>query len=176
MTLFGEPRPRDGVGRQRQDRNRLASRRNRRCGLGCPGTDAREVMDKLIVFGAMVERLSSRPDAVTMVGVSLIALAALSLISHVLGITDALVAANCGAAPSRNYAVIDTYIAFLHCQRTVEQSYWNVISVLAGCIVGYGARAWLRREAKQDAQRDKQLNDEMARIRADAERRRTLEL
>jgi hypothetical protein len=119
----------------------------------------------------MVERLSSRPDAVTMVGVSLIAMAALSVISHVFGVTDALVAANCGAAPSRNYAVIDAYIAFLDCQRTVEQRYWNVVSVLAGCLVGYGARAWLRREAKQDAQRDKQLDDEMARIRVDAERR-----
>ncbi|MBY0565515.1 MAG: hypothetical protein K2P58_15205 [Hyphomonadaceae bacterium] len=106
-----------------------------------------------------------------MVGVSLIALAALSLISHGFGFPDALVAANCGAAPSRNYAVIDAYVAFLDCKRTVEQRYWNVVSVLAGCLVGYGALAWLRREAKQDAQRDKQLDDEMARIRADAERR-----
>lgn len=106
-----------------------------------------------------------------MVGVSLVALAALSLLSHVFGVTDALVAASCGAAPPRNYAVIDAYIAFLDCQRTVEQRYWNVVAVLAGCLVGYGARAWLRREAKQDAQRDEQLEDEIARIRADAERR-----
>lgn len=106
-----------------------------------------------------------------MVGASLIALAALSLISHVFGVTDALVAANCGAAPSRNCAVIDAYIAFLDCQRTVEQRYWNVVAVLGGCLIGYGARAWLRREAKQDAQREKQLDDEIARIRAEAERR-----
>lgn len=119
----------------------------------------------------MVERLSPRFDAVTTVGVSLIALAALSLISHVFGVTDALVAANCGAAPSRNYAVIDAYIAFLDCQRTVEHRYWSVVSVLAACLVGFGARAWLRREAKEDAQRDRQLDDEMARIRDDAERR-----
>ncbi len=106
-----------------------------------------------------------------MVGISLFALAAVSLISHFFGVTDALVAANCGAAPSRNYTAIDVYIAFLDCQRTVEQRYGNVVTVLAFCAVGCGVRAWLRGEAKQDARTDKQLDDEIARIRADAERR-----
>jgi hypothetical protein len=119
----------------------------------------------------MDERLSSRPDAATSVGIFLLALAAVSLISHFFGATDALVAANCGAAPSRNYALFDTYIAFLDCQRTIEQGYWSMVAILTGCATGYGARAWLRREVKQDAERDKLLDVEIARIRANSERR-----
>lgn len=106
-----------------------------------------------------------------MIGVSLLVLAAVALISYFFRITDVLVAATCGAEPSRNYAAIEGYIAFLHCQGTTEQRYWTVIAALTGCVVGYGARAWLRREAKQDAKNDQKLDEEIARIRAETESR-----
>src|SRR5262245_7530005 len=115
----------------------------------------------------MYKGLSSRPDAPTMLGVSLLALGAVALISYAFRITDVFVAATCGAAPPRSYAAIDAYITFLDCQGATEHRYWSVIAALTGCAAGYGARAWLRREARQDAKRDEQLDEEIARIRAD---------
>jgi len=119
----------------------------------------------------MAERFPSRPDALAMVGLLLLAFAAVAMISHSFGITDVLVSTNCGAAPSRGYDHVEAYIAYLDCQRTVENRYWGLTSGLTGCAVGLGVRTWLRREAKREAQRDKQLDEEMTRIRVDTEGR-----
>jgi len=119
----------------------------------------------------MSPRLSSSPDAATSIGILLLAAATVAMVSHLFGVTDGLVSMNCGAAPTLSYVEIDAYIAFLDCKRTIEQHYWTVVALLGGLAVGYGSRAWLRREAKQGAETDQQLDDEMARIRADKENR-----
>jgi hypothetical protein len=109
---------------------------------------------------------SPRSDDAIMVGVSLVALAAAALSSYAFRVTDTLVAATCGAAPARNAVTMDAYIAFLHCEDATANRYWMVVCVAVGIGLGYAARAWLRREARRDAARDRKLDAEMERIRA----------
>jgi hypothetical protein len=77
-----------------------------------------------------------------------------------------LVAATCGAAPARNAVTMDACIAFLHCQDATANRYWMIVCVAVGVGVGYAARAWLKREAKRDAAKDRELDAEMERVPA----------
>jgi len=115
---------------------------------------------------------SPRPGDLTMVGLSLAGLAAVALLSHLLGATDFLVERTCGVAPDRNAGSIDVFIAFLDCQRETETRYWMILSAAVGVGIGYTARTWMRREARRDSVRDKELDAEIERIRADNERTR----
>jgi len=113
----------------------------------------------------------TRPDAATVVGLILLATAVVALVSWVFQITDTFVAATCGPAPTRNFASIDAYIDFLHCQDATENRYWMVMAVALGAGMGYTARAWLRREARRDVANDEKLDAEIARIRGQADSR-----
>lgn len=109
---------------------------------------------------------SPRPDDATMIGLSLVALAAVALASYIFRVTDTLVAATCGAAPARSTVTMDAYIAFLRCEDATANRYWTIVCVALGIGLGYAARAWMRREAKRDATRDRQLDTEIERMRA----------
>jgi len=105
-------------------------------------------------------------DAGTAVGLLLLATAVIALLSWVIQITEALVAATCGAAP---HFASETYLNFYNCKDATESRYWTVMAIAIGAGLSYAGRAWLRREAKRDAERDKTLDAEMARIRHRAE-------
>jgi len=101
----------------------------------------------------------------------LLANAAALLATHAFQITDTMVATACGTAPSLNLASLDAYNAHHHCKMTAETCYLMMLAVLTSAGGGYAIRVRQRRKAQRDEIRDAHLNAEMARIRADLERR-----
>ena len=113
----------------------------------------------------------ARLDAATAVGATLVALAAFALLSHILRLPDLLVAHFCGAAPGLTAVSNDEYIRFLHCQSATENRYWTIVNMAVGVSVGYATRSWLRREARRDTAKERELDAELARIRANIKHR-----
>ncbi|HRE42927.1 MAG TPA: hypothetical protein PKY87_03030 [Terricaulis sp.] len=115
----------------------------------------------------MDERVSSRPDAATSLGVGLLAFFGLLLISYLLGVTKLLVAAYCGAPPPTDYLDVEAIIAFSNCQSTVEHRYFAALGGGSGIAFALMASVWARREAKQSAKMERELDEEIAQIRAE---------
>lgn len=115
----------------------------------------------------MDERVSSRPDAATSLGVCLLVFFVLLLISYLLGVPKLLVATYCGAPPPTGYLDVEALIAFGDCQSTVEQRYLTALAGFNGIAFGLMASVWERREAKQNAKMERALDEEIAQIRAE---------
>jgi hypothetical protein len=116
----------------------------------------------------MTEMLPRRADAVTMIGLTLLALAAFALVSHFAGLPALLTTRFCGAVPALSPTSVRQVIDFSNCQSAIEGRYWTATSGLLGLAVGYSVRSWLRWDAKRDLERDRQLDEEIARSRGNA--------
>lgn len=115
----------------------------------------------------MDERVSSRPDAATSLGVGLLVFFVLLLISYLLGVTKLLVATYCGALPATGYLDVEALIAFRHCQSTVEHRYFAALAGFNGIAFALMASVWERREVKQSAKMERELDEEIEQIRAE---------
>ena len=98
------------------------------------------------------------------IGLALAVLGAAHLLWSVTGAGAWLVLQSCGAEPSR--MPIEALIDYMRCEDAVNSRKDMATALGGGMLTALGIRLWLLREAKANLRRNRELNAEMARIRA----------